>query len=233
MAYWDTVMEGAYTFYAEPHRPRSERYCVDRQISAGYMHSGYPIMTWEDVQDTFCDVKKLRSDGGPTWGFYHEMGHNFQQGDWTFDGTGEVTNNLLSLYLAEKLNNVRPDDYGKAHPAMAPKAIQDRLAKYLAAGHSFEQWKDDPFLALTMYYQLRVDFGWEPFTKVFAEYRKLTPAQRPNGELAKHDQWMVRFSKAIGKNLGPFFQAWGVPTSEAARQSIANLPEWMPKDWPK
>ena len=30
----------------------------------------------------------------------------------------------------------------------------------------------------------------------------------------------------------PFFQAWGVPTSEQARQSIARLPAWMPPDFP-
>jgi hypothetical protein len=44
---------------------------------------------------------------------------------------------------------------------------------------------------------------------------------------------MVRFSKAVGKDLGPFFQAWGVPTTEKARQEIASLPDWMPPDWPK
>jgi hypothetical protein len=38
----------------------------------------------------------------------------------------------------------------------------------------------------------------------------------------------VRFSKAVGKNLGPFFQVWGVPTSDKARASIAKLPGWMP-----
>ena len=46
-------------------------------------------------------------------------------------------------------------------------------------------------------------------------------------EEQKHDQWMVRFSKAVGKNLGPFFTAWGIPTSEAARESIKDLPVWM------
>jgi hypothetical protein len=39
---------------------------------------------------------------------------------------------------------------------------------------------------------------------------------------------MVRMSRATGRNLGPFFQAWGVPTTDAARRSIAGLPAWMP-----
>ena len=50
--------------------------------------------------------------------------------------------------------------------------------------------------------------------------------------LEKRDQWMVRFSRAVGKNLSPFFQAWGVPTTEKSRTSIADLPGWMPDGFP-
>ena len=67
-----------------------------------------------------------------------------------------------------------------------------------------------------MYHQLRVGFGWETDEKVFAEYRELPKEQWPKTDKEKHDQWMVRFSKASGKNLGPFFQAWGVPERDGA-----------------
>ena len=40
---------------------------------------------------------------------------------------------------------------------------------------------------------------------------------------------VVRFSRAVGKNLGPFFEAWGVPTSTKAHESIRDLPEWVPR----
>ena len=223
MAYWDEVVDACYALYAAPRRPRPERYSVDRQISVGYMHAGYPIMTWEDVAPTFTDVRKLRGDETP-WGFYHELGHNFQEGPWTFDGTGEVTNNLFSLYASERFNRL-------AHPGdMRLDKRRERMERYLAKGARFADWKADPFLALTMYDQLREAFGWGPFTKVFGEYRRLD--LRPEGELAQHDEWMVRMSRATGRNLGPFFAAWGVPTSEAARGSISKLPRWMPADWP-
>lgn len=229
MAFWDETFERARELYAAPARPRPERYCVDRQISGGYMHSGYPIMTFEDVARTFTDVGKLRGKGA-TWGFFHELGHNFQEGDWTFEGTGEVTNNLFSLYASERLDGVAPADYGIAHPAMSPEEQRKRLAAYLARGARFEEWKADPFLALTMYAQVREAFGWEPFTKAFAQYR-LDPTH-PATDDAKRDLWMVRLSRTTGRNLGPFFVAWGVPTGEAARRSVADLPSWMPADWP-
>ncbi|NQT83440.1 hypothetical protein HQ563_10470, partial [bacterium] len=56
--------------------------------------------------------------------------------------------------------------------------------------------------------------------------------QRPKTNDQKRDQWMVRFSRTVGRNLGPVFQAWGVPTSEKARASITDLPVWMPDDIP-
>jgi hypothetical protein len=69
--------------------------------------------------------------------------------------------------------------------------------------------------------------------KLFAEYRDLPKGERPKNDDEKRDQWMLRFSKAVGKNLGPFFETWGVPTSETARKEVANLPKWMPADWPQ
>jgi hypothetical protein len=81
-----------------------------------------------------------------------------------------------------------------------------------------------------MYAQLYEAFGWEPFDRVFAEYAALGHGEHPRGDNAKRDQWLVRMSKATGKNLGPFFQAWGVPTSEKARDSVKDLPSWMPEE---
>jgi len=37
-------------------------------------------------------------------------------------------------------------------------------------------------------------------------------------------------SRNTGKNLGPFFELWGVPTSQAARDSIKDLPVWIPEE---
>lgn len=229
MAYWDKVMEACYKIYAAPKRVRPERYCVDRQISAGYMHSGYPIMTFEDVAKTFCDLPKLSQKGSHLWGFYHEMGHNFQEGAWTFEGTGEVTNNLFSVYGQEAVVGLSKSEHGLAHPALKEPDSTNRLRKYLANGAKFSDWQVDPFLALSMYLQLRQAFGWEPMTQVIASYRS---GPQPRNEQERRDQWMVRMSKATGKNLGPFFDAWGVPVTDKAKDSIKELASWMPADWP-
>jgi hypothetical protein len=225
METWNRVLDACAELACRPfQRTRPERIVPDLQISAGYMHAGYPIMTWSDQYTKLVDTQVLL-DG--SWGLFHELGHNHQSPDWTFRGTTEVTVNLFTLYVFEKVSGVPV-----AESRITQKRVQDRVRDYLLGGASFDKWKSDPFVALVMYAQLQQAFGWETYQKVFTEYRNLDQQDRPRTDDEKRDQWLVRFSRAAGRNLGPFFQAWGVPTSEKARASVANLPDWMPNDMP-
>ena len=228
MKFWDQVLDACADLATIPReRARPERYVCDTQISAGYMHSGYPIMTMMDMPRVMVDkARMMRNAHGGVWGLFHEMGHNHQSGLWTFGGTVEVTVNLFTMYVLETVCGI---DQG--HGAIAPKARERKLKAYLGAP-DFAKWTRDPFLALLMYVQLQEAFGWDAYKKVFAEYRALPKGQRPKTDAEKRDQWMVRFSRAVGKNLGPFFQAWAVPTSAQARASITNLPPWLPEGFP-
>ena len=223
MVFWDRVMDACADLSARPReRTRPERYVPDEQISAGYMHSGYPIMTHLDAAEPMVNLAKMK---GGRWGLFHEVGHNHQSGAWTFSGTGEVTVNLFSLYI---LDTVCGED-GKLRSNLSDEARTKKRQKYFADGRKFEKWKSDPFLALDMYMQLQEAFGWEAYKKVFAEYRDLPRSERPKNDDEERDQWLVRMSKTVGRNLGPFFEAWGVPTSPQARKSVASLPGWMPE----
>lgn len=225
MAVWDQILDNSADLGQIPHqRTRPERYAADVQISAGYMHSGYPIMVPLEAAADMVSVDRLHNG---CWGLFHELGHNHQEGDWTFDGTGEVTNNLWSLYLMETISSKKP---GEGHEALDERT--KRMTRHILGGAPFDKWKSDPFLALTMYLQIREAFGWEPFKHAFAAYQNLPRDQRPNSDDQKRDTWLIQISRATGKNLGPFFQAWGVPTSDAARASVANLPTWLPDNFP-
>jgi len=205
----------------ERERRSPERYVTDVQISVGYMHAGYPIMTHLDAAPRFVDLERLSTKGD--WGMFHEMGHNHQQPDWTFQGTVEVTCNLFSLYLMETLCKK-----GVGHEAMSSASIAKHIEAFRKGGSRFEDWKQKPFTALIAYQELRLAFGWESFKKVFAVYRDLPEAERPKSDAEKRDQWLVRMSRAVGKDLGPFFASWSIPTSERARDAVADLPAWRP-----
>ena len=225
---WDRVLDLNAELAAWPSAARlyPERFVVDRQISVGYMHSGYPIMAHLDQQANLVDVEHLRSECN--WGFYHEVGHNHQARGWTFDGTVEVTVNLFTLYVYEFLCGIPvAENYRGSAEFRA-----EQMALYDFDDPDFEQWKREPFLALVMYEQLQQAFGWNAYRDVFNTYRALSETERPESDDQKRDQWMVRFSRQVGRDLGPFFEAWGVPTSQAARDSIADLPPWMPPNFP-
>jgi hypothetical protein len=230
MKFWDRALDACAELACMPlERRRPERYVADVQISAGYMHSGYPIMVLLDMPPVMVDKARMMANGhGGVWGLWHELGHNHQSPAWTFAGAGEVTVNLFTMYVFEKALG-RPSGN---HPEVTPESAARRTKAYLAGGANFEDWKKDPFLGLIMYIQLKDAFGWEAYRKVIAGYRALPEGERPKSEEEKRDQWMVRFSRAAGRNLGPFFQAWGVPTSDKARASIAALPAWMPEGFP-
>jgi hypothetical protein len=222
---WDEIVAAQDAFASLPRREKPERIVADVQISAGYMHAGYPIMIpVDDSVRLALSERRIRREGA--WRLFHELGHNHQSGDWTFDGTGEVTNNVIVLYVFDKVLGLRFDS---GHEAIRDRNQRNRrIRAFFAEGAPFQKWKGDAFLALMMYIQLYEAFGPKPFAEVFSEYAHLPDAERPKSDDEKRDQWLVRMSRATGKNLGPFFVAWGVPTGESTRASIAGLPLWMP-----
>lgn len=225
--FWDEVCDACADLATIPKkRPIAERMVADVQISAGYMHAGYPIMTHLDVKEFVVDVERLRKQG--SWGHFHEIGHNHQNYDWTFEGTGEVTVNLFTMYVYEKVLGQKTD---QGHNAISNREERiNKIIKHIEKGAPFNEWKNDPFLALSMYIQMIERFGWQPFKNVFALYRNLPQNERPRNDAEKRDQWMIRFSREAGFNLAPFFMIWGVPTSDSARDSLSDLPIWLPEE---
>lgn len=235
LEFWNQVLDGAADLAGIPHeRVRPERYVADIDISAGYMHAGYPIMTHLDATADMVNHTKMNE---APWGLFHELGHNHQDSMWTFDGTGEVTVNLFSLYLCETLCRRTVDTSWGGAIAKARGELADRRrtgVSLWAYGEGPKELNDttggkvDLALRFLMYVQVREAFGWDPIKATIAEYRTLAPEDRPKTEAQKRDQWMTRLSKHTGKNLGPFFEAWGLPTTAEARNSLIDLPVWMP-----
>ena len=71
------------------------------------MHSGYPIVTHLDVCEKSCincilDLNKMKTVGN--WGLFHEIGHNMQRPEWTFEGIWLELFKLKLIYR-QKINN--------------------------------------------------------------------------------------------------------------------------------
>ncbi|EDL13474.1 TRPM8 channel-associated factor 3 [Mus musculus] len=217
---WDKMVRAVAKLAARPFPfQRAERVVLDKQISFGFLHSGYPIMGLISIVEGIISEFKIRSHG--IWGVIHELGHNHQKSGWTFPPhTTEALCNLWTIYVHETVLNIPRE---QAHPSLNPELRRQRIKYHLNKGAPLSNWI--MWTALETYLQLQEGFGWEPFIQVFADYRTLSGLPQNNED--KMNLWVKKFSEAVHKNLAPFFEAWGWPVKYAVAKSLASLPEWQ------
>lgn len=242
MTLWDSIISTAAELAQLPYPfVRPVRMVVDVQITAGSMHAGYPIMIGHSPSvgqvslDVIANPQKLLqpSEGGANWGFFHEIGHDFQNQEWVFDGTGEVSCNLYALYIFDNVVKSREGAHGNIK-----KEYQEKLMKdYFAKGASYENYQQDPFLGLIPFMQIQQQFGWEPFKQTFKWY-----LEHPSDELMvsyddssykqvnqlKINRFVERLSIATNRNLTSFFTYWGIPVTESTGEKLKRYKTWFP-----
>ncbi len=217
--FWSDVMDAAAELSGfESDRERPERIVLDRQISAGWMHSGYPVMGHLESTREVSTLSDLTTIGA--WGPFHELGHNHQWIDWVLPGTVETSCNLWSVYISEEVAGVSRD---VAHDAIAPAARASRIADW-QANPDFANWS--VWVALETYLQLQEEFGWELLTTLFQEYRALPEVERPTDDDQRIQEWVIRSSRAAEMDLTDFYNAWAFPISDATRTAVGDLPMW-------
>jgi hypothetical protein len=195
-----------------------ERIVVDRDISAGWMHSAYPIMAHLATEHALLDLPTLKAKGD--WGYFHELGHNHEGQPYTFGGDYvEVDVNLFSMYVMQKLVGREMT----AHPALA------HIDKVVAARLGPDK-KSDAWGNLSMYVETIQAFGWDPLKKVLASYSAPGGSDGISSREQKMDQWVLRYSKATGHNLVAYYQAFDVTCSDTTKAALKGLPTWMPPD---
>ncbi|KAM9317880.1 TRPM8 channel-associated factor homolog isoform 1-T2 [Pholidichthys leucotaenia] len=216
-AVWDDIMRAIADLAVIPHKfRRKERFVADVQISHGWMHAGYPVMTHKASAAELVSVKK----GKGLWGPIHELGHNRQRGCWEFPPhTTECTCNLWSVYVHEVVLGVNRE---KAHGAMTLEQRINRIKEYVKGGKKLGSW--NVWVALETYMQLQEKFGWDAFKKVFCAYHHMTNIPKDNK--GKMNLYAETFSKTVGMNLSGFFKAWSWPIETETEDKLSNLPSW-------
>ncbi len=213
MKFWDAVLDAEADLATIPRdRKRPERIVCDIQIGGGYLHSGYPIMSHLDK--TVEHSLSLDAMKQGSWGHFHELGHNHQQGDWTFEGTGEVTCNLFSLYCMETLCGKPP---GQGHEAMRPEAVDKKLRDLPGMSDKFTRWKSDPFLALIMYQSAPRRFRLGDFQKSVRRISRPAEGAAPEERRRKARPVDGAFLAGRGEKSGPVLR--GVGRADEHRRS--------------
>ncbi|KAF4665675.1 hypothetical protein FOL47_004477 [Perkinsus chesapeaki] len=252
--FWDRVVRSHCDIACRPVCGEERfRFVFDVQISAGWMHSGYPVMAHEKpTAEDSCAVwgpanlrgahspGKLLTDGD--WGLFHELGHHFQRRRWTYKSCGEVTVNLFSMYsmmtiIGKKIPTKDMSNVKEGHQK-AEDFITQRIAcegggqNIISAAQcrkpitdALDQWS--PWVGLTMYVDVIETFGWELLRNVLRSFEQDgTYDQQPDPT-----EWWARVSKACGEGLSLYCRVWGVPVDldRMDREGGDSREQWLPR----
>ncbi len=218
MDFWDQALLMEHNLSGYTPWPRVERAVFDVQISAGWMHSGYPFMAHTASSAGVLNSTQMWSQGD--WGMFHELGHNHQWMPSTLPGTTETTCNLYSVKLMTELVGI---DLGAGHAAMNTQSRETRTENYFQGGSQISSWS--VWTALETYIQIQEEFGWEPITEALSAY--YTMSDPPSGDTEEFNRWVIELSSTTGYNLAPYHEAWGFPLTQETRDSLLHLPVWV------
>jgi hypothetical protein len=215
MTWWDKVLEVQADLVALD-RKAPERVVPDVQISAGWMHSGYPFMCHlRPSQDHMLDLQRLSTKGD--WGFFHELGHNHQRRDWTFPGQTEVTVNFFSLLCMERVVGL---PLGQGHGSM--KDLDGLLRKRFATPPDM-----GPFEQLAAFVALIRAHTWEPLRLTLRSYRdESSAAAGAKDTPAQQNLFVVRYGRFAKSDVSAYFERMGYPVTAETKAALAGFPRF-------
>lgn len=174
-----------------------------------------------DVVNKILDVNTLLNDG---WGPWHEQGHQRQQNPWTWDALSEVTVNVSSLSVQRKLGIPSRLEMDKVYNDVFSYLNQPANQK------NFDSLNDD-FTKLALFWQLDLAFGEHFYPQLHQQYRILPDELQPKNDDEKKQLFIMISSKVANRNLVPFFEQWGIQSSQETRDAVAALPSLTKQIW--
>jgi hypothetical protein len=255
-AFWDKFLQHHAELASEPVRRAYESiWLFDPQVGWGYANAGplrinYPLHAepWvlmpatAEGRDYLARLPELgpqphgippstgyspARDGVDWWLFGHELGHQWQTGDWTGHGITEVGVNLFTMYTLNKY--IFGGDEFNVYTEQTSHGCAAPLDHAVLANERWSTAGDCEKLAL--YRQLVSEFGWERMKDVFGSY--YDPAYPRSTFGGALDGFAIRFSAVVERDLVDFFRRWEYPLSRSAEATIRRFgfEAWLPPGW--
>ena len=207
------------------------RFVIDRQISVGYGHSGYPAMGYMDWGN--C-IKTGSLTKAGSWGLWHELGHNHQGSTPYFcipsANLTEVTVNVFST-ISQVHGCEVPYDKAWDGTSIAEDDMRESVAAFFRGSETFSPF-EDVRVKLYFYVELMRELGYDSFRAMAAEYQK-----KPFQNLGDQEKWdwiLTTLSEVSEKNLAPYFKAWKIDVSDRAINKVQKYADWdYLKDYPE
>lgn len=199
------------------HRPR----CVMHLTEVDHMFmyaTSFRTAYHRDAMKPVLNSSEFLKSG---WGPWHELGHIHQMPHYCFEGMTEVTVNIYSLHMQTSLRQKARID--------TPE-MQKKLLEYFARPNRDYHAEEDVFMKLAMFWQLKMAFGDDFYPKL---HRYIRENPLASGESDVKVQYFIQAAAEIsGRNLEPFFNAWGLPIEPKTRMAMKKLkplkkPIWL------
>ncbi|MCE7981119.1 MAG: hypothetical protein DYG89_08005 [Caldilinea sp. CFX5] len=227
MVRYHNALSGLSDNAALPHQsPQGkQRHVEDIQITAGWGHSGFPAMYFNAWRIGVPEEYIYRS---AAWGVYHELGHNYQMGGWSYVYGVEATVNLWSLHAQEAFfgNSSIVDDgtYAKAIAILNNNTITN---KWGSAG-AFEQ--------LVFLDQIRLAFpqqNWNLWTQLMRRYREMSDTEYNalDTDQKRRDKFLEILCDLTNSNLTPHFDQWTIAISNNTKSYCATKLAMTQQPW--
>ena len=219
LSYWKDVIAFEDELSAHPVPNHKERIVLDIQISAGYLHAGYPIMGPLSTSAKLLDLDTLLKEG--SWGWFHELGHNHQRKAWRVPVESSV--NIFSLYVMHKKQGFAIDEI-----PWLKKQLSKIEKVYTGELTNNGSTPDSVGVHLGMFAHLAKKFGWGFFHHVFKRYEEIGEDQWPGSQADKDALWIQITSEISKTDLSEFYEIWGYPISPTLRKKLSRFPSWKP-----
>lgn len=212
-----------------------ERAVLDIQPSVGYAHSGNPWVAQMDKHwfSMFVDRNYILNPnnlGEVSWGAFHEVGHNYQQGGtWSWNGLGETTNNLFIWKTANRLNRLAIANHPAIKDAFATGlAYADRSGTKNIITDTETSTDNHPFVKILLFLQIfnqatgkNGESGWDFMPYIYKNARNTLYSF--SLDEAKRDFFYRNLCEFTGQDWQRFCKAWGIQISILARNEMSAL----------
>ena len=156
-------------------------------------------------------------DRGPSWGLTHEIGHKMDVYERLY---GEVTNNMLPMYMSVYYNKI--DNRIPFEANTYKNVISENSNKYIEGGQAEN---------LAVYWQLEMykPGYWASLNKLYRERNISLGDENPNNVKM---QYLIKFSsEVIGEDLSEYFARHGFEVNHETRNETRKYPKPDKKIW--
>lgn len=239
--YWDSGIQSIndQAGWSKTMNTHKERFVTDVNISGGYMHSGYPIMTHLDVSQFVVDQEPL--DKSKPWsttnskllanyvlGHFHEVAHNRQYSHpWITAELGEASTNIFVIKANCESNGF---EFNQTTLFITEGTYQ--AFKYFNGDESMikkdtlKKW-DNKFAGIAhtslpnlLYMHLYTHFGFDVYKKIIVFYRNVNDESWDKNGYCKAkkevecnknklNSFALELSKVTEKDMRDYLNGWG------------------------